>query len=353
MTQNYSLKDRFIRALIGEPEQTVLTSNKTVNTGYYDPLVEQVDYLNKNKADLPLYEQQMWDKIGYDTIKQNAMQGKNSGLPSINNAMNNLGLESNKTTQVVESGLETIPGKNGFLTNLIQGYNENFNTPFNKSNVLADNKGVGTRIGEGLGTVARNLDKPLGRAAIAFGLTKALGGDNAVSAMNALTAGVTNQNLRTQDQIYRQGLQEQGYDTSNIRGWVTDDLYKNYSNSYYKLRDLQRREETAQVYNELTRLKAEEQAIKNSALPEMQKAKLIQENAKAQYATEMQLARIEAYKNTAALGWGRLGLQQQGLDIRRQEVADKREEKQAKIDALKQLTGGSGSSKKGDPLGIR
>lgn len=354
---NNTLTQQFLNALIGTPDQTVNLPQRQVRTGYYDPLVQQVDYLNQNQQDMTPYEQRRWNQVGYDQIRRNAAEGKNSGLPNIENARVNLGLEANQPAFKVEGGLQTVPGDNGFLTDLMGGFNENYNTAFNKENTLNNsNKGVATRIGEGLGTVARNLNKPLGRAAIAYGLTRALGGGNDISAVNALTAGITNQNLRTQDQIYRQGLEEQGYDTSNLNGWVTDDLYQNYSNSYYKLRDLQRREESAQVYNELTKLRAQKQAIENSALPELQKAKLIQENAKAQYAAEMQLARIQAYQNTAALGWGRLGLQQAGLDIRRQEAADKREERQAKIDAIRQLTsdsGGSAATPKSDPLGIR
>lgn len=339
MTQGFG--NRLLEALMGRPAQVVSMPETVTQSDYYEPLGEQVDYMNTRRNYLPEYDRNMWDKIGYETIKNNALQGKNSGLPSIQNAMNNMGLEPNQDTQIVNSGLTTIPAKSGFFTDLASGYKENLNTPLKVDNLRgSQDKGIANRIGEGLGTFVRTLDKPIGRAALSYGLTKALGGGNDISAINALSAGVTNQQLRTQDEIYRKGLQEQGLDTSNIRGYVTDDLYKNYSNSYYKLRDLQRRELTAEAYNQLTRLRAQEQAIKNSTLPQLEKAKLIQENAKAQYAVEMQLAKIDAYKNSSALGWGRLGIQQENLDIRKQEQAAKNAERQAKIQALEDLTGG-------------
>lgn len=328
-----------LNRLFGTPDQVIpMTDNEyntTLNNGYYEPLINQVDWMNQNQGLLDETTKQQWNKAGgYNAIKNNALTGNTSGISALDNYMQNTGLEPN----VIQSGLKTIPGKRGFLTDLAKGYQENYNTPFSVSNVQPDqNKGIGTRIGEGLGTLARAASSPTGRGLIAFGVTKALGGDTDQAVTQGLTAGLVNQNLRTQDQLYRQGLQEQGLDTSNIRGWITDDLYKNYSNSAYKLRDLERRELQTQATTELTRLKAEQQAIINSNLPEVQKAKLIQENAKAQYAAELQLARIEAYKNTAALGFGRLGLQQQTLDLRRQEYQDKRDAQKQKDEFINNL----------------
>lgn len=339
--------------LIGRPQQIVpMTDDEFVATsenGYNKPLIDQIDWMNQNQGSFDDLTRQQWNNAGgYNTIRSNALIGNTSGIQSLDNFMDNAGLEKN----VMSTGLKTIPEQRGFLSDLVKGYQENYSTPFSVENLQQDqNKGVASRIGEGLGTVARGIMSPAGRTVAAFGLTKALGGDNDIAAIQGLTAGVTNQALRTQDSIYRRGLEEQGVDTSKIRGWITDDVYKNYSNSYYKMRDLARREAATDAQIELTNLKAEAQAIKNSTLPEMQKAKLLQENAKAQYATEMQLARIQAYKNTAALGYGRLGIQQAGLNLRQQEYADKKAREDKKLKLQEELIGGGQNNN--DPLGIR
>lgn len=339
--------------LIGRPQQIVPMSERdyiaTAENGYNKPLIEQVDFMNENQNAFDDLTRQQWNNAGgYETIRNNALMGNTSGIQSLDNFMDNAGLERN----VLTSGLETIPEQRGFLSDLVKGYQENYSTPFSINNLQQNqNKGVASRIGEGLGTLARGLNSPFGKAVLAYGATRALGGDNTLAAMQGLTAGVTNQALRTQDALYRKGLEEQGIDTSKIRGWITDDVYKNYSNSYYKMRDLARREAATDAQIELTNLKAEAQAIKNSTLPEMQKAKLLQENAKAQYATEMQLARIQAYKNTAALGYGRLGIQQAGLNLRQQEYADKKAREDKKLKLQEELIGGGQNNN--DPLGIR
>lgn len=120
----------------------------------------------------------------------------------------------------------------GFFNNLVSGAKENFSTGFAAPN-LTDNTGefgkksASYRLGEGIGTLGRFLESPLGRGLLVGGIVGASGG----SGLEALGygAGTTmgNQGNRMRDRAYREQLEGMGVDTSNIRGYITDDVYKN------------------------------------------------------------------------------------------------------------------------------
>ena len=122
------------------------------------------------------------------------------------------------------------PRVGGIIPDMLSGYKDNYATGFAapnwQDNTLPDgrNKGFAYRLGEGLGTVGRIVDSPLGRGLLAAGLNSALGYDN--SLQEGLTAAVGRQNAQTADKIYRQQLADQGIDTSNIGGNLTSDIYK-------------------------------------------------------------------------------------------------------------------------------
>lgn len=133
----------------------------------------------------------------------------------------------------------------GLLNDIASGYRENYATGFAAPNLGQNqttdgrNKGFAYRLGEGLGSVGRFIDSPLGRGVIAAGLNSALGYDN--SLQEGLTAAVGRQNAQTQDSLYRSQLKQMGYtdaDLNSIRGNVTADMYKNLSNNLYKFRNL-------------------------------------------------------------------------------------------------------------------
>lgn len=120
----------------------------------------------------------------------------------------------------------------GFFNNLVSGAKENFATGFAAPNLTDDTgaygkKGFGYRLGEGLGTLGRFLESPVGRGLLVGGIVGASGG----SGLEALGygAGTTmgNQGNRMRDRAYREQLEGMGVDTSNIRGYITDDVYKN------------------------------------------------------------------------------------------------------------------------------
>ena len=235
----------------------------------------------------------------------------------------------------------------GLLNDLASGYRENYVTGFAAPNLgqqqTADGrqKGFGYRLGEGLGSVGRFIDSPLGRGLIAAGLNSALGYDN--SLQEGLTAAVGRQNTQTTDRLYRQQLmRDYGYtpeDLQDVRGNIDSKTFNDLTKSQNSAMNVAIRQQTAQSMNKLRELQAEKQRIINSNLPDMQKAKLLQENAKAAHAEEMQLAKINYYNNAIAnpLGWANFGLKQEESDRKNKET-------QAKIDALESISGGGTES---------
>ena len=100
-------------------------------------------------------------------------------------------------------------------------------------------KGFAYRLGEGLGSVGRFIDSPIGRGLMAAGLNNALGYDN--SLQEGLTAAIGRQNAQTADRVYRNQLKQMGFgedELNNIRGNITSDMYKNIVSNAYKFRNL-------------------------------------------------------------------------------------------------------------------
>lgn len=102
--------------------------------------------------------------------------------------------------------------KPGLLEDISSGYRENRFAPTSLNNfgqnTLADGrqKGFGYRLGEGLGSIARFGESPLGRSLIVGGLVGANGGSALESLVYGGKAGLLNQQNRTADKIYRDDL---------------------------------------------------------------------------------------------------------------------------------------------------
>lgn len=91
---------------------------------------------------------------------------------------------------------------NGYRENVNSGFSlENLT-----DNIGLDgrNKGLAYRVGEGLGTAARFFDSPAGRMLLAYGASNMLGDTNPLE--QAFTAGAVNLNARMNDRIYRNDL---------------------------------------------------------------------------------------------------------------------------------------------------
>lgn len=121
----------------------------------------------------------------------------------------------------------------GLLNDISAGARENFATGFAapnwEQNITPDGrkKGLGYRLGEGLGSFARFAESPLGRGLLMAGIVGASGGSGLEALGYGAGAGLGNQQARMKDTMYRNSLSQLGIDTNNIKGYVGDDAYKN------------------------------------------------------------------------------------------------------------------------------
>lgn len=166
----------------------------------------------------------------------------------------------------------------GFLTGLAAGVQENYNNAFDVNNLMPNKKGIGHRIGEGLGSLARIL--------------ATTGGDAWTAGYQGLDKAMARQGIRTNDQLYRNALQAQGVDTSNIRGFIGDDAFKSMltgqqlkDNAEYRNMLLQTQMKNQEIANQMAREKlyyqqkqdAIENALKIRGL-DIQENKILQDS---------------------------------------------------------------------------
>ena len=166
----------------------------------------------------------------------------------------------------------------GFLTGLATGMQENYNNDFSINNLRPNNKGIGHRIGEGLGSLAKIL--------------ATTGGDAWVAGNQGLDKAMARQGIRTNNQLYRNALEQQGVDTSNIRGYIGDDAFKSMltgqqlkDNAEYRNMLLQTQMKNQEIANQMAREKllyqqkqdAIENALKARGL-NIQENKILQDN---------------------------------------------------------------------------
>lgn len=182
------------------------------------------------------------------------------------------------------------PRVGGLLNDLKNGYNENRNTAFDvknwddttQSNGIA--KGNAYRIGEGLGTIARGLnrgggvlgqglkkvgqfaDTPLGRMAIMGGIVGATGGSGLEALAYGGTAGVLNQANRLKDRLYRDELNKLGIDTSNLKGYINDNTFKNISTQGINNMKMTNARDIAQAKDNRERAKMILDGVKNGTI---------------------------------------------------------------------------------------
>lgn len=159
----------------------------------------------------------------------------------VKNLVNNIGNKILGTPVGAASNIEQIgdnefnaslsktPRQGGFLNNIANGYRENYYQPFSINN-LGQNRGWGTRLGEGFGTLGRFVDSSLGRGILAAGLSAATGYGEPLEELAIATVG--RQRAKTADRLYRDQLKAQGINTDDIKGNITPDVYKNIANSY-------------------------------------------------------------------------------------------------------------------------
>lgn len=170
-----------------------------------------------------------WKKQGIsDEAIQGVSQGLNSGNKELAQFITDNKINTPKTAEEialakegkfnnyapVASTISENPRVGGALPNFINGYRENTNNGFNLENWTNNmgldgrKKGLAYRVGEGLGTAARFLDSPFGRGLLTAGIVNGSGGSGLEALVYGGNSGVLNQNLRTNDKLYRNELKQ-------------------------------------------------------------------------------------------------------------------------------------------------
>ena len=192
---------------------------------------------NKNEEELPYITPIQLDESGnIDPVKSANLELrlKQASTPlTLGERLFGRDMEQDYQTinpQTKEVEMATLTNhKPGFFEDFSRGYRENATQGFNVNNLVpVENKGLATRLGEGLGTIERFANSPLGRGLIAYGLSNSMGDTNPLE--QAFTAGVGRQTNLTKDKAYRQGLINMGVDEAEINaipGIMSDDVYKN------------------------------------------------------------------------------------------------------------------------------
>jgi hypothetical protein len=124
------------------------------------------------------------------------------------------------------------------------------------------------------------------------------------------------------DQLYRNALEQQGVDTSNIRGFVGDDTFKNYSLSNYRNRNLDVKMHLGTLNDNTKRAQLINTMLNYGELDPVQAMELMNEyglnvgQLDTSNQTKLLPYRQYAYKNGWNLGWANYGLKQEAANIK-------------------------------------
>lgn len=215
-----TFREAFANALFGTPTVDYGAENKA----YIDELAKQQafqDLAQRNN----LTTQQALGGV---------MQGLNYGDKGIALRQQELGINTPQNAEQIALAREGMLNdyttrKGGLLNDLATGFNENLTQAYNPQNLQPQDKSLATRIGEGLGTVARTYNKPVGRGLLAGATALALGGGGGDALMYGLATGVGRQGVETADKIYRNQLRQLGMsdeELNNIKGNITKEIYE-------------------------------------------------------------------------------------------------------------------------------
>ena len=234
-----NFKDKFVKALWGTPAQV---DGVAPSVSYGKDIDNYLNTLGSQPYMQGLLNQPKETALTLDQYKQGVANGLNYGIPEIAKAQQTLGINTPKTGEEIELanvgqfnqpsmlsvGTATTPRQGGFFNDLVSGYQENATQGFNINNLApVQGKGLATRLGEGLGTLARFYDKPIGRMAVATGLSMLTGETNPLG--EGVKAYVGRQNNMTQDRVYRNQLKQLGMtddELNSIPGNVTKDVFE-------------------------------------------------------------------------------------------------------------------------------
>lgn len=272
-------KENFINALFGTPTQ-VEGSNQSV--GYGKDIDNYLNNLGQQEYIKKLLNKPVEERMSLDTIRKGVANGLNYSVPEIAQAQKELGINTPKTGEEIYKaqlgefnqpttlnvGVSNAPRQGGLINDFISGFRENATQGFDVNNLAPQRKGLATRIGEGLGTLARFYDKPIGRMAVATGLSMLT--DEANPLGEGVKAYVGRQNNMTQDKVYRNQLKQLGMtddELSTIPGNVTKDIFEGVTSGIRLGNQRMTYGQLAQFDEEVAQMVANNPALANQFIP--------------------------------------------------------------------------------------
>lgn len=256
-----TFRETFANALFGTPTVDYGAENKA----YIDELAKQQafqDLAQRNN----LTTQQALGGV---------MQGLNYGDKGIALKQQELGINTPQNAEQIALAREGMLNdyttrKGGLLNDLATGFNENLAQAYSPQNLQSQDKSLATRIGEGLGTVARTYNKPVGRGLLAGATALALGGGGADALMYGLATGVGRQGVETADKVYRNQLRQLGMsddELNSIKGNITKDIYDGVTKGLRLGNQRMTFEQLAEFDDEVAQIVAENPELAKQFIP--------------------------------------------------------------------------------------
>lgn len=333
--------------------KNVLGINKNETNKFFDNLL--ANSVDKSKIEYPLpsamsrlkYSAGQDVKNGFNKLKNGFNTGANAvkqGLSNLTNGENSLfqkitggpkelgsglrnrvsdillGKEKEMPVTVDENGLVRTGATNArqggipsFINDFKTGLNDNLNNSFSPANMYPDeNKGFAQRLGEGLGTFGRILDKPRVRGLAVAGAIGAMGGSGGEALTYGLGTTANNQALRGADRLYRNSiiedeknklienlLQSENFQNlkpeeqqdiinaktqeilnkyNNVRGYINDKTYQNIALNNYRRNNLNSKLAINTIKDKTTKVKLILEGYKNGSLTPTEAQILLAEN---------------------------------------------------------------------------
>lgn len=239
---------------------------------------------------------------------QGIAQGLNYGIQDIADMQKQLGInapqDANQLALARQGKLNYQQKQGGILNDLGRGMQQNYN-----NNLLQNlgkplqNPNLATTLGQGLGSVLRLADSPLGRGLMTAGAVKALGGTGEQALAYGLGSGVQRQDLQAQDTLYRNQLQQMGIDTSKIRGNIGKDSFKAISEDYAKRQRMVLQQQIANAKDNTQRAKLIMEAANRGLLDSQEAINQLKlygidvNNLQQSNQTKLTQARVNNYNN--------------------------------------------------------
>ena len=150
------------------------------------------------------------DKLIYGSMpKENLNVPIKERLAGMGNNLSNYLLGTPAVTGQDDNGKPIYSSEErtgGALRDLAEGFKENATQGFSPDNWGQGKKNIATRVGEGLGSMAKFLESPAGRALLVGGAVGLTGGNGLQALTYGAVTGAKNQSNRMADKLYRDDL---------------------------------------------------------------------------------------------------------------------------------------------------